>query len=80
LRNYPGSVEAITKLIAADLEHGLVQEGLANIELKFATVDHWGPKAVAEFQEIEDDEERARVQRRAFETAQNLLERTMRSS
>lgn len=50
------------------------------IELKFETVDHRGPKAIAEFQEIEDQEERVRVQRRAFETAQTLLSKTLRKT
>jgi len=79
LRNYPGSVEAIAKVMAADLENGLVIESLTNIEQKFNTVDHWGPTAVADFQEIEDADERERVKRRAFETVQTLLDSTLRA-
>lgn len=74
LRNFPGSVDAIAELMAVDLGNGLVQEALSNIQDKFASVDHWGPKAVAVFQEIEDKEEQDRVRRRAYESAQSLLD------
>ncbi len=41
---------------------------------KFATLDHVGPKDVAEFDEILDTEERAIRQRDAFEKVNFLLQ------
>ncbi len=79
LRNYPGSIKAIAELMATDLENGLVVEALSNIEQKFETVDHWGPIAVADFREISDESEHERVKRRAFESVQNLLDKTLRT-
>ena len=78
LRNYPGSIKAIAELISVDLGNGLVQEALSNIAQKFETVDHWGPTAVADFKEVDDQGERERIKRRAYEMAQNLLDRTIR--
>ena len=51
----------------------LAQEGLAKIKAKFATVETIGPVWVADFLEISDSEERARVQREAFELVDTLM-------
>jgi hypothetical protein len=53
----------------------LVQEGLAKIRSKFASIDHIGPKWVADFLEIADKEEREIVIRRAYEKTRGLLDR-----
>jgi hypothetical protein len=78
LRNYPGSLAAIGKLIARDIQHELVAEGLSIIEQKFATIDAWGPKAVAEFLCVDNEKEQLELQRRVLETVQELLDRTLR--
>ena len=48
-------------------------EGLKKLASKFATLDHVGPKDVAEFDETLDDEERAIRRRDAFEKVNFLL-------
>lgn len=78
LRNYPGGVAAIGKLMVPDLQHELVIEGLSIIGQKFATVDHWGPKAVADFLGVDNEEEKAILQLQVFESVQDLLNCTLR--
>ena len=51
----------------------LVKEGLEIIKEKFASPDHVGPKHIADFEEITDEEERARIQRDAFERISYLI-------
>ncbi|MBI4533250.1 MAG: hypothetical protein HY711_04815, partial [Candidatus Melainabacteria bacterium] len=79
LRNYPGSIEAIAQLMAPDINHGVVREALSNIDMKFQSVEHWGPLAVANFREIADIDERTRIKRMAFEIVQALLDKTLRA-
>ena len=57
------------------LKSRLVREGLQIIADKFASVDHYGPVAVATFEAISDPEERAIRRRDAFERVRDLLER-----
>ena len=57
------------------LGDGLIQEGLRHIAEKFASPDHTGPKAVADFDELTDPEERAVIQRDAYERVQDMLRR-----
>ncbi len=79
LRNYPGSIEAIARLMAPDINHCVVREALSNIDMDFQSVDHWVPLAVATFREIKDIDERTRIKRMAFEIVQALLDKTLRA-
>ena len=58
--NYPGGGEAVVKAFKPHLKLALVKEGLKKIAVKFATLDHVGPKDVAEFVETLDVEWAAR--------------------
>ena len=51
-----------------------MREGLAKIRGKFASIDHVGPKWVADFLEISDGEEREIVVRRAYEKTAGFLD------
>lgn len=75
LQCYPGGLEAIVGEFSPHLTHGLVKEGLATIAEKFASVDHVGPKYVADFEELEDPEDRALKQQDAYQRVRALLER-----
>ena len=55
------------------IDLGLVQEGLRKIADKFATVIHAGPKFVADFEDVQEPEERAALMRDAFEKMDYLL-------
>jgi hypothetical protein len=78
LRQYPGSIDAVAAMMEPDLNHGLVKESLQNIADKFETPEHMGPIAVADFLMSNDQEERERIQQRAFQTIDEFLEKTLR--
>ncbi len=73
LTNYPGGLDALVVEIQPHIDHGLVQEGLRKIADKFATVTHVGPKFVADFEDVQEPEERAALMRDAFEKMDYLL-------
>ena len=73
LTNYPGWLDALVAEIQPHIDHGLVQEGLLKIADKFATVTHVGPKFVADFDDVQEPEERAALMRDAFEKMDYLL-------
>jgi len=75
VRNYPGGTVALAAEFTQSMRHGLVKEGLGNIAEKFASPEHIGPRSVADFEEITDPEERAVLQRDAYERVQDLLRR-----
>ena len=66
LTNYPGGLDALVVEIQPHIDHGLVQEGLRKIADKFATVKHVAPKFVADFDDVQNLEERAALSRDAF--------------
>ncbi len=75
IRYYPGGVDRLVKEFEPHLGNGLVRESLGHLAEKFTSPDHIGPKQVADFDEITDPEERAFVQRDAFERVNTLLNR-----
>jgi hypothetical protein len=75
LREFPGGMDAVVAGMRPMVRHGLVREALEKMSTHFATPDHRGPKHVADFENIQDVEERARVQRDAYERVNALLER-----
>jgi len=74
IEHFPGGLEAMAEEFGVLARNRLVQEGLGKIRSKFATIEHVGPKWVAEFLEIDDKEERAIVIRRAYEKTARLLD------
>lgn len=75
LKNYPGGLDALVEAVKPFMSHGLVKEGLEKIAEKFSSEKHVGPKFVADFEEISDTEERALIQRDAFERVAYLLKK-----
>lgn len=75
IKNYPGGVDALVQEFEPYIKHGLVKEGLEKIANKFASVEHVGPKSVADFEELTDPEEREIRERDAFERVNYLLEK-----
>jgi hypothetical protein len=73
LVNYPGGLDALVQEFRPHLQHGLVVEGLTKIREKFLSPDHVGPKSVADFEELTDQEARDLLQRDAFERVGYLL-------
>lgn len=74
LRNYPGGLDALTAECAPLVGHALVKEGLGKIAKHFASANSVGPRFVADFEEIADDEVRAQTQRDAHERVNAFLE------
>jgi hypothetical protein len=73
LRNYPGGLESVVPEFRPHTGHALIREGLRKISGKFASPDHFGPRAVADFEGLTDADERAVRQRDAFERVDYLL-------
>jgi hypothetical protein len=67
VRYYPGGPAELAAASRPHLASKLVREGLEKIRKQFFSVDHVGPKWVADFFELTDPEERAIMQRRAYE-------------
>lgn len=77
LLNYPGGIEALAEEFRPHLHHGLVKEGLQKIAGKFSSEKAFGPKSVADFEEIDDPDEQERIQRDAYERVNALLNKLM---
>lgn len=73
LLNYPGGIDALAEEFKPHLNHGLVKEGLQKIAGKFSSEKAFGPKSVVDFEEIDDPDERERIQRDAYERVNALL-------
>src|SRR5208283_6223372 len=71
--NFPGGLDALAQQIKPHMDNRLVQEGLRKIADKFASPEHMGPKFVADFEDIQDRDERALRTRDAFERVSYLL-------
>lgn len=74
VREFSDDRHALVAEFQQVLDHGLVIEGLAKIRSKFRAVDQMGPAFVVAFEEIDDRDERERVQRDAFERVNELLD------
>ena len=73
LLNFPGGVRAMIEEFRPHLGNKLIQEGLRKLAAKFASTEHLGPQFVADFEEIGDLDERAQIQRDAFERVKAFL-------
>jgi len=73
VRYYPGGLPALIEDFRPHVDHGLVREGLTNIAEKFASETHVGPKWVADFEDVTDPDDRALLQRDAYERISYLL-------
>lgn len=75
VRQYPGGNEKLAEVFQRHLGNKLVVEGLNKIAAKFESLAHYGPTAVADFDEVTDPEERDFRRRDAFERIHDLLSR-----
>ena len=73
LKHYRGGVKALAKEFAPVSERNLVVEMKEKLKGKFVSELHAGPKDVADFLDIEDEEEIDMVKRDAYEQVQALL-------
>lgn len=75
LRNYPDGLDGIIEEFRDQVNNELVKEGLVKLADKFASIEHIGPKSVADFEEVTDKEAREYLIRDAYERVHYLLER-----
>jgi len=73
LKNYPGGIQAMTKLFKSYSKNKLVKEGLSKIRKRFEKINSPGPVWVTNFEEIDNADERDLLQRDAFERVNALL-------
>lgn len=72
---YPGGSERLSQEFRPQLAQRLVQEGLQHIAEQFASPIALGPKLVADFEKVRDEEEREFRQRDAYERVSEWLRR-----
>jgi hypothetical protein len=73
LSSYGGNMQELLEEFGPFMKEGMVKKGLECISEKFASPEHIGPRHVADFAEVEDAEERARIIRDSFERVDYLL-------
>jgi hypothetical protein len=73
-RYFPGGVEALAEAIRPVLGNKLAIEGLGKIKAKFSELSSLGPVGVAVFMELDDIDERDRIQREAYEFVNKLMD------
>jgi hypothetical protein len=73
LRHFAGGLDAIVEAFRPHVANKLVQEALAILSEKFESVDSVGPTFIANFDELDDPEDRELRQRDAYERIQYLL-------
>jgi len=74
VEHYPGGVQKLAEEFKPHIKNRLVMEGLEKIRSKFASIEHIGPKWVADFLEITDKEDRDIIIRRVYEKTNDLLD------
>ena len=74
IEHYPGGVKGLAAEFKSYIKNKLVIEGLGKIKSKFASVEHIGPKWVADFLEVEEKEDRDIIMRRVYEKVSELLD------
>jgi hypothetical protein len=74
VEHFPGGVEGLAAEFKSFIKNKLVIEGLGKIRNKFASVEHIGPKWVADFLEVTEREDRDIIMRRAYEKINELLD------
>jgi hypothetical protein len=72
--HYPGGLKRLVKVFKSFTSNKLVLEGLGKIREKFRDVNAPGPVWVANFMEIDDEEEKERVKRDVFERVNAFLD------
>lgn len=73
LRSFPGGSDALVEEFRPHMTNKLVREGLEKISAKFESIEDVGPKWTADFDEIDDPDERDIRIRDAFERVDYLL-------
>jgi len=76
IKNFNAGIDGLVEEFRPFLGNSLIKEGLEKISGKFASPDHFGPEAVADFNEIVHEDERESIKRDAFERVHAFLVKT----
>ncbi len=71
---YSGGTKKLAAAFKPYIKNSLVCEGLRKIRSKFVSVEHTGPKWIADFLEVTEKEDRNIVMRNAYEKITELLD------
>jgi hypothetical protein len=71
--NYPGGLDALARATKPHMKLGLVREDFRKIADKFGSPEHMGPRFIADFEDVQDRDERAIRTRDAYERVDYLL-------
>lgn len=74
VEHYPGGSKKLAAEFRPHIKNKLVVEGLEKIRSKFTSVEHIGPKWVADFLEVAERDDRDIIMRRAYEKVSELLD------
>src|SRR3989304_6386442 len=74
VEHFPGGVESLALEFNSFRKNKLLLEGLGKIRTKFASVEHIGPRWVADFLEVTEKEDRNIIVRRAYEKLNEILD------
>ena len=72
--HYPGGINELIKTFQSFKSNKLVQEGLGKIKAKFKDINAPGPVWLINFEDIDDEEEKERVKRDAYERVNTFLD------
>ena len=73
LRSFPDGLDALAEEFRPHMNNKLAREGLEKISSKFGSIEDVGPKWTADFDEIDDPDERNIRVRDAFERVDHFL-------
>jgi len=74
LVHYPGGIDELAKIFRPFKSDKLVCEGLGKIRAKFKNLDGPGPSWLIYFEDVDEEEERERLKRDAYERANAFLD------
>jgi len=74
LLHYPGGIDELVKIIKPFKSNKLVTEGLGKIRAKFKNIDAPGPVWLINFEDVDEEEEKERLKRDAYERANSFLD------
>jgi hypothetical protein len=74
LLHYPGGIDELVKIIKPFKSNKLVTEGLGKIRAKFKSIDAPGPVWLINFEDVDEEEERERLKRDAYERVNAFLD------
>lgn len=73
LKFYAGGLDALAEEMRGRRRSRLFRDGLLHLASKFTSPNDWGPRSVADYFELPDDEERAVLQRDMFEIVSYMM-------